>query len=148
VIFVHWGAEGAASEAARLAIRELGLEGRYRLLGFEVGVEQLFAALTVFVMASRHEALGSSVLDAMAQSIPVVATHAGGLKELLAHERGLLSAPGDADGLAAHIVELLRQPELRLTMAKRALHEVQTRYGVQAMVEQYESLYLRATSSL
>jgi glycosyltransferase involved in cell wall biosynthesis len=146
VIFVHWGAEGAAAEAARLAIHDLGLEGRYRLLGFEVGVEQLFAALTVFVMASRHEALGSSVLDAMAQSVPVVATNAGGLKELLADGRGLLSEPGDAGGLAAHIVELLSQPERRLNMATLGLHEVQTRYGVEAMVEQYERLYLRAAS--
>ena len=117
------------------------------MLGFEVGVEQLFAALTVFVMASRHEALGSSVLDAMAQSVPVVATNAGGLKELLADGRGLLSEPGDAGGLAAHIVELLSQPERRLNMATHGLYEVQTRYGVEAMVEQYERLYLRAASS-
>lgn len=145
VIFVHWGAEGAAAEAARRAIRDLGMGDRYRLLGFEAGVEQLYPALAVFVMASRHEALGSSVLDAMVQSVPVVATQAGGLTELLAEGRGLLSAPGDASGLARHIDEVLSAPELGLVMAERSLHEVQNRYSVAVMVQAYESIYLQAT---
>jgi glycosyltransferase involved in cell wall biosynthesis len=141
VTFVHWGADGAAADAARQAIRELGLGERYRLLGFESGVEQLFAALNVFVMASRQEALGSSVLDAMAQEVPVVATQAGGLKELLADERGLLCAPGDARGLAEQIGQLLDDPERGAVLAARALREVRLRYGVDTMVQTYESLY-------
>ncbi len=147
VVFVHWGAEGAAADVARQTIRDLGLGDRYRLLGFESGVEQLYPAVAVFVMASRHEALGSSVLDAMVQSIPVVATQAGGLTELLAEGRGLLSAPGDASGLARHIDEVLSAPELGLVMAERSLREVQSRYGVAAMVQAYESLYRQATAA-
>lgn len=147
VIFVHWGAEGAAADAARQAIRDLGLGDRYRLLGFESGVEQLYPALAVYAMASRHEALGSSVLDAMVQSVPVVATQAGGLTELLAEGRGLLSAPGDASALARHIDEVLSAPELGFVMAERSLREVQGRYGVAAMVQAYESLYRQATAA-
>jgi glycosyltransferase involved in cell wall biosynthesis len=101
----------------------------------------LFAALNVFVMASRQEALGSSVLDAMAQQVPVVATQAGGLKELLADERGLLCAPGDARGLAEQIAQLLDDPERGSALAARALHEVRLRYGVDTMVQMYERLY-------
>jgi glycosyltransferase involved in cell wall biosynthesis len=96
-------------------------------------------------MASRHEALGSSVLDAMVQSVPVVATQAGGLTELLAEGRGLLSAPGDASGLAGHIAEILSAPELGRALAERSLQEVQNRYGVEAMVQAYESLYRQVT---
>ncbi len=146
VVFVHWGAEGAAADAARQAIQDLGLGDRYRLLGFESGVEQLYPALAVFVMASRHEALGSSVLDAMAQSVPVVATQAGGLMELLAEGRGLLSATDDASGLARHIGEVLSVPELGRVMAERSLQEVQNRYGVEAMVQAYEFLYRQAVA--
>jgi len=147
VVFVHWGAAGAAADAARQAIHDLGLGDRYRLLGFESGVEQLYPALAVFVMASRHEALGSSVLDAMVQSVPVVATQAGGLTELLAEGRGLLSAPGDASGLARHIGEVLSAPELGRVMVERSLQEVQNRYGVEAMVQAYESMYRQATAA-
>lgn len=141
VIFVHWGAEGAAAQAARRAISELGMGNRYRLLGFEAGVEQLYPALTVYVMASRHEALGSSVLDAMLQGVPVVATQAGGLEELLAQERGLLSPVGDAQTLADNIGMLLSDSELSAAMAQRGRDAVTLHYSVAGMVQTYEHIY-------
>jgi glycosyltransferase involved in cell wall biosynthesis len=141
VVFVHWGAAGAASHAADQAIAELGLQDRYLLLGFEPDVEQLFAALSVFVMASRYEALGSSVLDAMLQNVPVVSTDAGGLKETVSQGRGRVCAPGDAAAMAAHIAFMLAQPEQAQAMAKVACIAVQTEYAVDSMVERYIELY-------
>jgi glycosyltransferase involved in cell wall biosynthesis len=141
VVFVHWGAAGAASHAAQQAIAELGLQDRYLLLGFEPDVEQLFAALSVFVMASRYEALGSSVLDAMLQNVPVVSTDAGGLKETVCEGRGLVCAPGDADTMAAHISFMLAQPERAQAMARVAYAAVRAEYAVDKMVERYIEVY-------
>ncbi|MFM7010254.1 MAG: glycosyltransferase family 4 protein [Betaproteobacteria bacterium] len=141
VIFVHWGAEGAAAEAARRAIHDLGMGDRYRLLGFEAGVEQLYPALTVYVMASRHEALGSSVLDAMLQGVPVAATQAGGLEELLAEKRGLLGPVGDAQMLADNIGMLLSDSELSAAIAQRGRDAVTLHYSVAGMVQAYEHIY-------
>lgn len=141
VIFVHWGAEGAAAQQARRAIHDLGMGNRYRLLGFEADVEQLYPALTVYVMASRHEALGSSVLDAMLQGLPVVATQAGGLEELLADNRGLLGPVGDAQMLADNIGMLLSDGELSAAIAQRGRDTVTLHYSVDGMVQTYEHLY-------
>ena len=141
VVFVHWGAAGSASHAAQQAIATLGLQDRYLLLGFEPNVEQLFSALSVFVMASRFEALGSSVLDAMLQNVPVVSTNAGGLKETVSQGRGLVCAPGDAAAMAAHISFMLAQPEQAHAMAKVACTAVQTEYAVDSMVERYVEVY-------
>jgi glycosyltransferase involved in cell wall biosynthesis len=141
VVFVHWGAAGAASHAADQAIAELGLQERYLLLGFESDVEQLYAALSVFVMASRYEALGSSVLDAMLQNVPVVSTDAGGLKETVCEGRGLVCAPGDADTMAAHISFMLAQPEQAQAMARVAYAAVRAEYAVDKMVERYIEVY-------
>ena len=141
VVFVHWGATGAASHAAEQAIAELGLQDRYLLLGFEPEVEQLFAALSVFVMASRFEALGSSVLDAMLQNVPVVSTDAGGLKETVSQGRGLVCAPGDAAAMAAHISFMLAQPEQAQAMARVACAAVSAEYAVDGMVERYVEVY-------
>ena len=141
VVFVHWGAAGAASHAAKQAITELGLQERYLLLGFEPEVEQLFAALSVFVMASRFEALGSSVLDAMLQNVPVVSTDAGGLKETVCAGRGLVCAPGDAATMAAHIALMLAQPEQAQAMANVACAAVRADYAVDRMVERYIEIY-------
>jgi len=141
VVFVHWGATGAASHAAEQAIAELGLQERYLLLGFEPDVEQLFAALSVFVMASRYEALGSSVLDAMLQHVPVVSTDAGGLKETVSAGRGLVCAPGDVATMAAHISLMLARPEQAQAMAAVAYAAVRAEYAVDSMVERYIEVY-------
>jgi glycosyltransferase involved in cell wall biosynthesis len=141
VTFVHWGASGQASVAAHACIEDLGLKGRYILAGFETGVEQLYPALSVFVMASRYEALGSSVLDAMMQHVPVVSTDAGGLKETLADGLGLLGAVGDAETMAVHIIELLDQPEVAGRMAERAYAAVIEEYDVERMAQRYLKAY-------
>jgi glycosyltransferase involved in cell wall biosynthesis len=119
----------------------LGLKDRYLLLGFEPDVEQLFTALSVFVMASRYEALGSSVLDAMLQNVPVVSTDAGGLKETVCAGRGLVCAPGDAAAMAAHIAWMLAQPEQAQAMATVACAAVRAEYAVDSMVERYVAVY-------
>jgi glycosyltransferase involved in cell wall biosynthesis len=119
------------------------LQDRYLLLGFEQDVEQLFAALSVFVMASRFEALGSSVLDAMLQHVPVVSTDAGGLKETVCKGRGLVCAPGDAATMAAHISFMLAQPKQAQEMANVAYAAVRTEYAVDSMVERYIEVYLK-----
>jgi glycosyltransferase involved in cell wall biosynthesis len=146
VVFVHWGAAGAASHAAQQAITELGLQDRYLLLGFEPDVEQLFAALSVFVMASRFEALGSSVLDAMLQNIPVVSTDAGGLKETVCQGRGLVCRSGDADAMAAQISFMLAQPAQARAMAEVAYTAVRSEYAVDRMVERYLEVYREVLS--
>ena len=141
VVFVHWGAAGNAVEQTRQLIDEYGLQGRYLLLGFEAEVEQLFTALSVFVMASRFEALGSTVLDAMLQKIPVVSTDAGGLKETVGQGRGLLCAPGDFTAMATQIGELLAQPARAQAMAEAAYTQVRAAYDVNDMVVRYVGVY-------
>lgn len=147
VVFVHWGASGQASEAAQQCLRDLNLAGRYRLLGFETGVEQLYPALSVFVMASRFEALGTSVLDAMMQKVPVVATDAGGLKETLANNRGLMCPVGDARAMAEQIITLLDQPARAAAMAEAAYVDVIQEYDVGRMTQRYLDVYAGLSST-
>ena len=102
-IFLHFGAGGGQEQAAKDEARKLGIEDVYRFAGFRKGVEDFYSVLDVFVMSSEEEALGSSVLDAFLQRVPVVSTDAGGLKESLADGRGVLrrgrpSGPGRRHG--------------------------------------------------
>lgn len=141
VSFVHWGAAGQASELAQACIEEHGLQDRYLLAGFTPEVEQLYPALSVFVMASKFEALGSSVLDAMMQRVPVVSTDAGGLKETLSNGRGLICPVGDAQAMALNIIELLEQPKQAAVMAERAYVDVISEYDVERMARRYLNVY-------
>ena len=146
VSFVHWGAPGHASAEAHGCIEELGLQDRYLMPGFTNAVEQLYPALSVFVMASKFEALGSSVLDAMMQHVPVVATDAGGLKETLSNRRGLLGPVGDVDTMAMNIIELLDHPQQAAAMAEHAYLEVNAEYDVERMTRRYLNIYASVLS--
>ncbi len=146
VSFVHWGASGQASAPAQACIEELGLQDRYLLAGFAAGVEQLYPALSVFVMASKFEALGTSVLDAMMQHVPVVSTDAGGLKETLSNGRGLLVGVGDVEAMAINIIELLDHPQKAAAMAGHAYAEVIAEYDVERMARRYLNVYASVLS--
>ena len=145
VVFLHWGAAGHQSELVRQEVDRLGMQDQYRLMGFEANVEVLYPMLSVFVMASRQEALGSSVLDAMQVGVPVVSTDAGGLKETLADGRGLLSQVDDDKGMAANILVALSRPDLMQTMVARSHEYVRREHGVVDMAKRYLELYRALT---
>ena len=141
VLCLHCGAEGAAADAARARIAALGLEDHYHLTGFLPRVADALGAAEVYVSSSRFEALGTSVLDACLAGLPVVATDAGGHREILAPDRGLLVPIGDAAALAGQLAWVLEQPQQARAMAERAHQVVAREYAVPAMVARYESLY-------
>lgn len=140
-VFLHFGADGDAKEEAVALVKELGLEDVYRFMGFEPRIEDMYRLLHVFVLSSKHEALGTSVLDAYLYAAPVVATNAGGLAELLAEGRGVACEVGDFEAIAAACDHLLEDKEFRNTMILAALKWVQEHYSVEQMVQSYIELY-------
>ena len=110
--------DGPLAGAARRARRRLGLEGVVRMAGFRADAVELLAAADVAVLSSRDEGLGTTLLDAMAAGVPVVATAAGGVRELVRHGiEGLLAPVGDGRALGAALVRVLREPDLRAALA-------------------------------
>lgn len=140
-IFLHFGADGSETPAARELIARLGLEDRYRLAGFEPRPEQAFRLLDGFVLSSRHEALGSSVLDAFVYGVPVAATMAGGLPELLDQGRGRLCAVGDAQALAQAMDDMLDQPDAVRRQAAQARRWALQEHSPATMAQRYLRLY-------
>jgi glycosyltransferase involved in cell wall biosynthesis len=85
----------------------------------------LYRQADVFVMPSYYESFGISCLEAMAFGLPVVATRAGGLPEVVQDGvTGVLVAPGDAHALADAITHLLRDPELRRRLGNQGRERV------------------------
>src|SRR6185503_18170179 len=78
------------------------------------------ASCDVFVSPSTAEGFPKVVLDAMAVGLPVVATPSGALDELVAGRR-IVSAGGDADGLAAAVSALVQRPETARVLRERGL---------------------------
>ncbi|MGB3289361.1 MAG: glycosyltransferase family 4 protein [Burkholderiaceae bacterium] len=142
-VFLHLGAGGDAESPARELWRELGLERHYVFAGFQSGIEDIYRLMDVFVLSSRHEALGTSVLDAFLYSVPVVSTDAGGLKESLADGRGLLCPVGDHEALALAMDQALSDPGLRAAMVEKARDYVLRKHDAHGMAERYLAEYRR-----
>jgi glycosyltransferase involved in cell wall biosynthesis len=142
-VFVHFGGGGNYEAQARALVAELGLESVYFFAGFRKGVEDFYAAMDVFAMTSREEALGSSVFDAFLQRVPVVSTDAGGLKESLAGGRGILCAVEDHHGMAHGMSSLLDDTQLRQEITQRAYDYVRAEHNVAEMGGRYLAQFER-----
>lgn len=114
---------GDGPERARVqeCRRAFGLQDAVQLLGDRSDAAELIAASDVLCVSSRTEGLGLVVLEAMAAGVPVVATAAGGVVELIRDGvEGRLVPVGDAGALARGLSELLGDDRLRERMGAAA----------------------------
>lgn len=136
--------EGELRPSLERQIREHRLEKHVLLAGFRPDVLSLHKAFDVFVMSSVTEGLGTSLLDAMACSKPIVATEVGGIPEVVVDgETGFLVPPRDHEAMAAAIVRLLRDADLRGRMGAAGLARVRERFSADRMVQETLRVYRR-----
>lgn len=139
-VFLHFGGGNLEKEIVA-KINELELSGFYVLAGNQKNVEALFHSFDVFVLNSKREGLGSSVLDAFYYKVPVAASDTGGLSELLAEERGILYEVGNAEGLANAISQLLIPSASGGRYTENAYMYVIREHTLDTCIEKYIELY-------
>ncbi len=120
--------EGPLRGALSEQIRALGLQDRVQLLGQRQDIPAVLAALDLMVHPSVEEGMGQVVVEAMGAGVPVLATDAGGLPEVVGSEACV--PLGDAAALARGIERRLVQPG-DLQAARRRARE---RFSVERMV--------------
>jgi L-malate glycosyltransferase len=134
--------EGELRPSLQRQIHQLGLDHHVHLVGFRPDILSLLKSLDVFVMSSITEGLGTSILDAMAASKPVVGTRAGGIPEVVEDGvTGLLVPTHNPQALADAIVQLLRDAALRRRMGEAGLARVRERFTVDRMVDETLAAY-------
>lgn len=119
---------GEADYRRRLEVlaAEQGLAGRVFFLGEREDVAEVLAGLDVVAVPSVYEGFSLATVEAMACGVPVVASRAGGVTELIVHgENGLLAVPGDHLDLAAKIAVVLADGELARRLAQGGLATAQ-----------------------
>ncbi len=100
--------DGPLRNEVKQWVLQSGIKSHIHLLGFREDVPQLLKALQVFMISSETEGLGTSILDAFASEVPVVATEAGGIPELVMHGKtGYLAPVKSPEKLAAGVLEIL-----------------------------------------
>lgn len=111
VHFVSVG-DGPESAAIKAFSKEQLRDEQISFLGFRTDVEQLLPEFDLFLMTSKTEGLGTSILDAFAAHVPVIATRAGGIPELIDDRvNGYLATVADDEELARSVLQALDSPQ-------------------------------------
>lgn len=133
------GPERAALEALA---HELELGDAVIFTGHVASSQHVLPALDAAVLCSRHEGMPNAVLEAGAWELPVVATAVGGVPEVVRDgQTGLLVPAGDAEMLAARLLDVLNDPAHARQMGMSAREWVAERFSTQRMMCEYEDLY-------
>ena len=135
---------GPLERALRRQIAERSLGNRVQLTGFRDDLAELLPGLDLLVHPALREGLGVAVLEAMSASVPVVASDAGGIPDIVEHERsGLLFAAGGHGGLRHGMLRLLGDEALRQSLGRAGRERVATEFSIRRMSRRYVEVYNR-----
>ncbi|MFT5232451.1 MAG: glycosyltransferase involved in cell wall biosynthesis [Candidatus Krumholzibacteriia bacterium] len=124
---------------------KLGLQDRVHFLPYISQVANVMHELDVLVVASHAEPFGLVTVEALAASVPVVATDQGGSPEIISDGReGFLVPPQAESDLANRLECLLMSPGLRREMGARGRNRYLAQFSLERMVLETESVYQNA----
>lgn len=133
--------EGSERPALERLIAEVGLSGRFELLGARPDVADLMRGASVFANASLFEGLPISLIEAAMSGLPIVATEVGGNPEVVLDGRsGFIVPPENPELLASRLIDLLSD-EPRYRQFSEAALQHSRRFGLSACVDSHLHLY-------
>lgn len=134
---------GEEQENLQKLAAQLHISDKIKFLGYRENAGRLIGMFDVFVLPSLSEGFPNVLLEAIVAGVPVVATNAGGIPEIVRHgKEALLVNPADATGLAAAIIRLAENSALRETLSANALRRVKDQFDIRTTLAQYDAAYL------
>jgi len=134
--------DGPDRSTAEYLARKLGVADRIHFLGKQDNVNELLPCADLMLMPSEMESFGLAALEAMACSVPAIATRVGGVPELIEHEvNGILCEVGDIEAMSRAAITLLREPTQLAVMAKAARKTAQDHFCASSIITLYEQYY-------
>lgn len=133
-------------EAFELA-SELGVSGRVSFLGSFPRIEDLLSVCDLFLLPSAQESFGLAALEAMASGVPVVASHIGGLPEVVEDGKtGFLCDMGDVEAMAEAAIKLLSKENVYQKFSSAARERAVTVFGEDRVLPRYKEVYEKVLS--
>jgi hypothetical protein len=102
-------------------------------------------ALDVFVLPSFAEGTSKSIIEAMANGLPIVTTNVGGSADILLPDAGVLVPPGDSNQLAQAMQQLASDSQVRMRMGATARKRYRELFSTEAVLPLLVSTYARIT---
>jgi glycosyltransferase involved in cell wall biosynthesis len=138
VCLIGDGPERAGLEALA---KELGLSDRITFTGAHDGGARYLSAFDVFVLSSRSEGTPIVLLEAMSAARPIVATHVGGVPDVLGGDAGLLVPPDHPEAMAQAMALLLDDAAQARNQAARGLERVRSAFSTAEWLTRHDALY-------
>ena len=128
--------------ALRQHTKALGIYGYVMFAGFHKDISPWYAAMDVSVLTSLSEGLSLTLLESMDHGLPVVATSVGGNPEVVVDgETGFLVPPAEPEAFANRVVQLLRDPDLRVRMGRTGRRRIERQFRLAAVASRYLDVY-------
>ncbi len=121
---------------------ELNLNGKVIFTGARDDVPRIMREVDISVLPSLSESFSNSLLESMAEGVPVVATRVGGNPEMITEGvTGILIPPRDSAALARAMTALIESPELARRLGEAAREKVVREYSLERLMQRTEDLY-------
>lgn len=133
---------GALEPKLKSQVRRLELENRVEFLGFvsQTDLPNLLHAADIFIRPSHSEGQGISFIEAMAASLPVVATPVGGIPDFIKDgETGVFCKPRDTESIAQAVMRLVNDEGLQGRVRTNALNLVREKYDWDLIAEEMKN---------
>jgi glycosyltransferase involved in cell wall biosynthesis len=149
VWLVGAGLDGERARRLQVRVRDAGLAEVVRFATEQRAIAAVMARLSLAVLTSRHEGFPNVVLEAMASSLPVIATRVGDVPNMIEPGRsGVIVPPGDAAALADALVAVFHmKPAEREALGRSARARVEECFAIDAIVSRYLELYREVAPS-
>lgn len=135
---------GPQHEELVFHVYQMGLQDNIELAGNKSRYEiiELYNQASVFFLPSVTEGIANVALEAMSMELPVVSTRSGGMEEVIVHGKdGLLADVYDYDALAANLLQLYQDDELRILLGKSGRKKVAGYFDLSTQIDKFENIY-------
>ena len=133
--------DGSLRESLEQHARSLGLQSEVIFTGGRKDPEYFYPALDIVALTSLNEGTPLTLIEAMANARPVVATSVGGVVDLIGDDRGISVPRGDEAAFASALTRLAADPQLQKDLGARGFQFVQQNYRKERLVEDIKRLY-------
>lgn len=140
--------EGPERENAEALCRKLNISDKVVFVGNSNEIDRILCFSDLFLLPSETESFGLSALEAMASSVPVISSNAGGIPEVNKQGfSGYLSNVGDVNDMSKNALSILKDDSILNKFKKNAKIQA-TKFAINEIVPQYEAVYLKALKTV
>ncbi|MDZ7724831.1 MAG: glycosyltransferase [candidate division KSB1 bacterium] len=140
--------DGPERNTLEIRSKELGLENRVHFMGWIEDITGIYAEIDALLLTSNNEGTPVAVIEAMAASIPVIATEVGGVPDLVKHEfNGYLCASQDVVSMSGFVRDVCQDRSHTLQICENARRFVSQYYAAHRLPERYRA-FVSGTNSI